>query len=74
MTETESERDQSRRNVYMTLALNNPAGLTKYQYTKNMAKRDALLFWVDAGVLGFVKLGANDRGTKLYGLRSEVVE
>lgn len=67
-------RERSRRAVLMTRALHAPEGLTKYEYTKGMTKADALLFWGDSHALGFVRLGENSRGTKRYGLRSEVVE
>lgn len=66
--------EQSRRNVLMTRALNNPEGLTKYEYTKGFTKADSIRFWYDAGALGFVRLGTNTRGTARYGLRSEVTE
>jgi len=66
--------EQTRRNVLMTRALHNPDGLTKYEYTKGFTKADSIRFWVDAGALGFVRLGVNARGTAMYGLRSEVPE
>lgn len=69
-----STAEQSRRNVLLTRALHNPEGLTKYEFTKGFTKADAIRFWVDAGALGFVRLGVNSRGTAMYGLRSEVVE
>jgi hypothetical protein len=70
----EAIRVQSRRDVIMTRALHAPEGLTAYAYTKGMTKADSMAFWTDAKALGFVGLGMNARGTKLFGLRSEVVE
>ncbi len=68
----EARAVRSRRAVLMTRALHAPEGLTKYAYTKGMTKADAMAFWTDAKALGFVGLGTNDRGTKVFGLRSEV--
>lgn len=65
---------ESRRGVLLTRALHAPEGLTAYGFTKGMSKADALAFWTDAKALGFVVLGKNERGTKVLGLRSEVVE
>lgn len=64
----------SRRAVLMTRALHAPGGLTAYEFTKGMGKDDSMRFWQDAKALHFVTLGKNERGTKLLGLRSEVVE
>ncbi len=68
----EAAHVRSRRDVILTRALHAPEGLTAYAYTKGMVKADAMAFWTDAKALGFVGLGTNQRGTKLFGLRSEV--
>lgn len=65
---------RDRRATLLVRALRNPEGLTAYGFTKGMSKADALAFWNDAKAMGFVVLGKNERGTKLLGLRSEVVE
>ena len=70
----EREAGRKRRGVLLTRALHNPAGLTKYEYTKGMVKIDAMAFWTDARELGFIKLGVNSRGTNLFGYRSEQCE
>ena len=68
----EAKHVQARRNVILTRALHAPEGLTAYAYTKGMTKADSMAFWTDAKALGFIGLGTNQRGTKLFGLRSEV--
>ena len=65
--------DRARQGALSALALAHPEGLTKYAYTRGMTKADAMAFWEDAAELGFVKLGRNDRGTNVFGWRSEAV-
>lgn len=57
----------ARRGYLKRLANEHPEGLTKYGFTKGMTKQDAMQFWVDAQVIGFAKLGANARGTNVFG-------
>lgn len=61
---------RARRAVLLTRALHAPEGLTRYQYTRGMTKADALLFWADAKVLGFIPLGRTSRGQRLFALPS----
>lgn len=63
---------RDRRAVLTVRALNNPEGATPYEFTKGMLKADALQFWVDAKALGFVGVGQNKRGTKLFALPNYV--
>lgn len=59
-----------RRSTLLHRALHAPEGLTPYQFTKGMAKADALLFWTDAKALGFIRVGTSPRGTRLFALPS----
>lgn len=61
---------RARRAVLLTRALHAPKGLTRYQYTRGMTKADALLFWVDAKALGFIVVGEQPSGGRLFALPS----